>query len=82
MISEAKRKYLKEYRQRPEAKAKNRERRRRDYARLKLLKGEKPRLVFRRTNRYILAQYISSKEAQDKIEFTITSKIPGSTLPR
>src|SRR4030042_33921 len=47
MISEAKRKYLKEYRQRPEAKAKNRERRRRDYARLKLLKGGNKNKMFK-----------------------------------
>ena len=47
-----------------------------DYGkRLKLLKGETPRLVLRKTNRYLIAQYISSKEAQDKIEFGVTSKI-------
>ena len=46
-----------------------------DYAkRIKLLKSESPRLVFRRTNRYIIAQYVTSKEAQDKIEVGITSK--------
>jgi large subunit ribosomal protein L18 len=46
-----------------------------DYAkRIKLLKGESPRIVFRRTNRYIIAQYITSKEAQDKIEIGVTSK--------
>jgi len=46
-----------------------------DYAnRLKLLKNEKPRVVFRRTNRYILVQYVTSREARDKIEFGITSK--------
>ena len=43
--------------------------------RLKLLKGRRSRIVFRKTNRYIIAQYISSKEAQDKIEFGVTSKI-------
>jgi large subunit ribosomal protein L18 len=42
--------------------------------RLKLLKSEKPRLVFRKTNRYIIAQYIISEEAQDKILFGISSK--------
>lgn len=42
--------------------------------RLKLLKSGKPRLVFRRTNRYILAQYVTSKEAKDKIELGVSSK--------
>jgi large subunit ribosomal protein L18 len=42
--------------------------------RLKLLKSEKPRIVFRKTNKYIIAQYVVSKEAQDKIDFGITSK--------
>ncbi len=42
--------------------------------RLNLLKGERPRLVFRRTNKYLIAQYVVSKEAKDKILFGITSK--------
>ncbi|MEN7982003.1 MAG: 50S ribosomal protein L18 [Nanoarchaeota archaeon] len=46
-----------------------------DYlSRLKLLKSGKPRIVFRRTNRYIIAQYVISKEAQDKIVFGVSSK--------
>ena len=46
-----------------------------DYAkRLKLLKGNSPRIVFRRTNKYIIAQYVTSREAQDKIVFGLTSK--------
>jgi len=46
-----------------------------DYGkRLKLLKSHSPRLIFRKTNRYIIAQYITSREAQDKIEIGITSK--------
>jgi large subunit ribosomal protein L18 len=46
-----------------------------DYAkRFKLLKSYSPRIVFRKTNRYIIAQYVTSKEAQDKIEIGITSK--------
>ena len=46
-----------------------------DYlGRLKLLKSGKPRVVFRKTNKYIIAQYVTSKEAQDKIVFGITSK--------
>jgi len=46
-----------------------------DYGkRVKLLKSEKPRLVVRRTNRYIIAQYTLSEDARDKIVFGITSK--------
>lgn len=46
-----------------------------DYGkRLKLLKGGKPRIVFRKSNKYIVAQYVTSKEAQDKVEFGVTSK--------
>jgi large subunit ribosomal protein L18 len=43
--------------------------------RIKLLKSESPRVVFRKTDRYIIAEYITSKEAQDKIEIGITSKV-------
>jgi large subunit ribosomal protein L18 len=42
--------------------------------RVKLLKSEKPRLVFRRTNTAVIVQYILSKEAQDKVVFGLTSK--------
>lgn len=42
--------------------------------RLKLLKSEKPRIVFRRTNKYILAQYVISEEAQDRVLFQVNSK--------
>lgn len=42
--------------------------------RLKLLKSEKPRLVFRKTNKLIISQYILSDEAKDKIVFGYTSK--------
>jgi large subunit ribosomal protein L18 len=42
--------------------------------RLKLLKGETPRLVFRKTNRYIVAQYTKSQAAQDQIVIGITSR--------
>lgn len=35
--------------------------------RLKLLKGEKPRIVFRKTNRYVISEYITSEQAQDKV---------------
>ncbi len=42
--------------------------------RLKLLKGNKPRVVFRKTNQYIVGQYVISVAAQDKIEIGVTSK--------
>jgi len=42
--------------------------------RMKLLKGETPRLIFRKTNRYIIAQYVISREAKDEIKIGITSK--------
>ncbi len=42
--------------------------------RMKLLKSNSPRIVFRKTNKYIIAQYVTSKEAQDKIEIGINSK--------
>ena len=43
--------------------------------RINLLKGGFPRIIFRKTNRYIIAQYVISKEAQDKVELGITSKV-------
>jgi large subunit ribosomal protein L18 len=42
--------------------------------RLGLLKSEKPRLIFRKTNKYILSQYVTSEEAKDRVIFGITSK--------
>ncbi len=42
--------------------------------RIKLLKSGSPRLVFRRTNSYLIVQYVISKEAKDKIVFGTTSK--------
>jgi len=42
--------------------------------RIKLLSSESPRLIFRKTNRYIISQYVTSKEAQDKIEMNVNSK--------
>ena len=46
-----------------------------DYkARLSLLKSGKPRIVFRKTNRYIIGQYIKSNEARDSVAIGITSK--------
>lgn len=46
-----------------------------DYlSRRKLLQGEKPRIAFRKTNKYVTAQYIVSKEAQDSIKIGLSSK--------
>jgi large subunit ribosomal protein L18 len=46
-----------------------------DYlVRLKILKSGKPRVVFRKTNQYIISQYILSDEAKDTILLGITSK--------
>lgn len=42
--------------------------------RMKLLKGNSPRIVFRKTNKYIISQYVTSKQAQDKVEMGINSK--------
>ena len=39
-----------------------------------LLKSEKPRIVFRKSNKYIIGQTISSDIAQDKILVGVTSK--------
>ena len=44
------------------------------HARVSLLKSVKPRLVIRKTNRYIIAQFVESKLAQDKIILGVTSK--------
>jgi len=47
-----------------------------DYSkRIKLLQSGIPRIVFRRTNRYIIAQYVTSKEALDSIVVGISSKM-------
>ena len=46
-----------------------------DYGkRMKILKGNIPRIIFRKSNRYVLSQYVSSTHAQDKIEFGVISK--------
>jgi len=46
-----------------------------DYGkRINMLKGETPRIIFRKSNRYVLAQYVSSTHAQDKIEFGVSSR--------
>ena len=46
-----------------------------DYrARIALLKSEKPRIVFRKTNRYIIGQIIESREAKDIVIAGVNSK--------
>ncbi len=43
--------------------------------RMGILKGNLPRIVFRKTNRYIISEYAVSDETRDRIELGITSKI-------
>jgi len=46
-----------------------------DYkARFKLLKSCLPRVIVRKTNRYITAQYVKSEQAQDFVVITVSSK--------
>jgi len=46
-----------------------------DYkSRLALIKSEKPRLVVRKTNKYIIAQIVETEIAKDKVILGITSK--------
>ena len=46
-----------------------------DYrARIALLKSRKPRIVIRKTNRYIIVQYVTSEDAQDKVLYYVNSK--------
>jgi len=42
--------------------------------RIELLKSDKPRIVFRKTNRYVIGQCIESENAQDITRVGITSK--------
>jgi len=42
--------------------------------RKRLLESNKPRIIIRKTNKYIILQYIESKFAQDKILYTTNSK--------
>ena len=56
----------------------NRRRRREgktDYSkRINLLKSGASRIVFRKTNKYLIAQYLKSNEAMDNIELGVNSK--------
>jgi large subunit ribosomal protein L18 len=42
--------------------------------RKRMLESKKPRVIIRKTNRYIIIQYVETKLAQDKVKYTITSK--------
>jgi large subunit ribosomal protein L18 len=54
---------------------KRRNENRTDYrARITMLKSNLPRIIFRKTNRYIIGAYIKSKESQDFIETYVSSK--------
>ena len=46
-----------------------------DYGkRIKLLKSDKPRIIFRKTNKYLILQYVLSENAKDKIQIGLNSK--------
>ncbi|MEM3405640.1 MAG: 50S ribosomal protein L18 [Candidatus Pacearchaeota archaeon] len=46
-----------------------------DYkARIEMLKSNLPRIVFRKTNRYIIGSYVISKNAQDFVIVSVNSK--------
>lgn len=46
-----------------------------DYqARLALIKSGKPRLVIRKTNVYLIAQFVESESAKDKVIVSVSSK--------
>jgi large subunit ribosomal protein L18 len=59
----------------PKTQRRRRLERKTDYkARFAMLKSEQPRLVIRRTNRYILVQIVESDIAQDKVIAEASSK--------
>lgn len=59
----------------PKTQRRRRKQTKTDYkARLAMLKSEKPRLVVRRTNKYIIAQLVESDVAQDKTIARANSK--------
>jgi len=46
-----------------------------DYkARITMLKSNFPRIIFRKTNRYIIGSYVKSKESQDSVTLIVNSK--------
>ena len=59
----------------PKTQRRRRREARTDYkARLSLLKSEKPRLVVRKTNKFIIAQIVDSELAQDRTLVRMTTK--------
>ena len=56
------------------AKRRRRENKTNYLKRLKLLKGHTPRIVFRKTNKYLICQYVLSEGAQDIIKLSSNSK--------
>jgi len=42
--------------------------------RKKLLEGRKPRIVIRKSNKYLIIQYVESSLAQDKVNYSVSSK--------
>ena len=59
----------------PKTQRRRRKERKTDYkSRFNLLKSEKPRLVIRKTNRYIIVQIVESTIAQDRVIAEATSK--------
>ncbi|MBI4116689.1 50S ribosomal protein L18 [Candidatus Pacearchaeota archaeon] len=42
--------------------------------RMRILKGNLPRVVFRKTNRHIISEYVVSDETKDRAEIGVTSK--------
>ena len=44
------------------------------WKRIKLLESGRPRLVFRKSNSYVLGQYVESEEAKDSVIFSTNSK--------
>ncbi len=46
-----------------------------DYrARIDLLRSSKPRLIIRKTNRYVIVQLVETKDAQDSVIYSVISK--------
>ena len=42
--------------------------------RMRLLEARKPRIIIRKSNKYITVQYVESKFAQDNVKVSVTSK--------
>lgn len=42
--------------------------------RKRLLEGRKPRIVIRKTNKYVILEYVESKVAQDAVKVLVSSK--------